>query len=30
MQPCFDAMRSQTEALSEDLMPVNVKKDFKK
>ena len=30
MQPCFDAMRNQTEALSEDLMAVNVKKDFKR
>jgi hypothetical protein len=30
MQPCFDAMRNQAEALSEDLMVVNAMKDFKR
>ena len=30
LEPCFDAMRNQTEVLSEDLMAVNVKKDFKR
>ena len=30
MQPCFDAMRNQAEALSEDLMVVNTMKDFKR
>ena len=30
MQPCFDAMRNQAEALSEDLMVVNAMEDFKR